>query len=266
MTKDVAGTIFDQVVAFPAYNEEKAIGSLLEKTLASMPVNAGILVVDDGSTDRTASVVESFVAEHPVHLVRHGKNKGLAAAIRTLLTEATKRLSEDGQLVIMDADGSHSPYQIDQLRRTFEEGYDIVIASRYTAQSEIRGVSALRRSITTASRYFFRMILGPLPAKDLSCGFRMYRAGLIKSALDQPDRNLITVQGFCVTVELLVKLHWMGARIAEIPLKLRYDLKESPTRMKFFRTAMEYWRLLFTLRAESRRSKLNRFAANPEKQ
>ena len=240
----------DCLVALPAFNEEKAIGPLLEKTLALLPENSGILVVDDGSTDRTASIVQTFTTDHPVYLFAHDRNLGLAAAIRSLLTQGTRMLSDQGRLVIMDADASHLPEQIAELQQKLDQGFDVVIASRYTSSSQIQGVHPLRQLITTFSKHFFRLFLGELPAADLSCGFRMYRAQMLRSAFARFGDKLITVEGFCVTVEILVKLKWAGAKIAEIPLRLRYDLKESPSRMRFFHTSLEYIRLLTQLRSQ----------------
>jgi dolichol-phosphate mannosyltransferase len=238
------------LIAFPAFNEAAAIGPLLREALAALPAGGGVLVVDDGSGDQTAALAAEIAGTQPVQLVRHGVNRGLAAAVRTIIEQAVVLLTPDGSLVILDADGSHSPAQIAALREKAATGCDVVIASRYAAGGEIRGVPAHRRFFTTFSKLIYRAMLGPPPARDLSCGYRLYRAELLRRAVAAFGDNLIVETGFGVMVELLTKLAWLGARVGEIPLVLRYDLKQSPSRMRLGRTIREFIFLLWRLRAE----------------
>ncbi len=236
------------LVALPAFNEEDALPKLLPAVFAALPERSGLLVVDDGSADRTAALVEEQLTAHPVALLRHGTNRGLAAAMRSIMITALDLLADEGQLVVMDADGSHAPEQIAALRERAAAGFDVVICSRYAAQAEVRGVPAYRRWLTGVSKWIYRLFLGPPPALDLSCGYRLYRAPLLRRAAAAFGNNLIESAGFGVMVEILTKLSWLGARVAEVPLRLRYDLKTSPSRMHLFHTAREYLGLLWRLR------------------
>ncbi|MCL4236369.1 MAG: glycosyltransferase, partial [Deltaproteobacteria bacterium] len=76
---------FDGIVALPAYNEAAALPGLIEAIAAMLPPRCAILVVDDGSADDTAAIAERAAAKFPVVLVRHGRNRGLSAAVRTIL-------------------------------------------------------------------------------------------------------------------------------------------------------------------------------------
>ena len=188
------------------------------------------------------------MAEHPVALLRHGVNRGLAAAMRSIMNAAPDLLAADGALVVMDADATHSPTQIAELRERAAQGFDVVICSRYATGGEVRGVPAYRRWLTGGSKFIYRAFLGRPPALDLSCGYRLYRAPLLRRAAQVYGEGFIISAGFGVMVEIITKLSWLGARVAEIPLRLRYDLKTSPSRMRLWHTALEYLGLLWRMR------------------
>ena len=107
-------------VVLPAYNEEKDLPILLERldtSLRKLEVPFHIVVVDDGSVDRTAALAEQAAQTMPVHLVRHPKNMGLGRAIQTGLCEGSKF---GGVVVTMDADNSHDPAYITDMIATME--------------------------------------------------------------------------------------------------------------------------------------------------
>ena len=103
------GALVKITVVLPAYNEEQDLPPLLDRigwALGNTKNAFQILVVDDGSTDRTAAVAEAAAEKLPIRLLKHSRNKGLGAAIRTGLQEASR---EDGAVITMDADNSHDP-------------------------------------------------------------------------------------------------------------------------------------------------------------
>jgi len=240
----------DLLVALPAYNEEAALGKLIENILALLPQNSGILIVDDGSKDSTASIVEKASSKGPVALIKHGTNKGLGAAVRTLFIHGVPMLAERGKLVLMDADGTHTPDQIAQLKAKSEQGYDLVVCGRYVEGGQSHGVPGYRRFLSVAARCIVSIFLGELPAKDITSGYRMYDAKLLRAAMAKYGDRFVTTSGFGVMVEILSKLTWIGANVAEVPLILRYDLKKGASKMRLFKTFFQYLRLLAALRVE----------------
>jgi glycosyltransferase involved in cell wall biosynthesis len=108
-------------VIIPAYNEETGIGPLLDKMVASsLNIKYEIIVVDDGSTDRTADLVSKY----PVRLVKHGTNKGYGASLKTGIRKATC-----DKVIMLDSDGQHDPKYIDQVFNLLAE-YEMVIGER----------------------------------------------------------------------------------------------------------------------------------------
>src|SRR3989338_3939264 len=138
-------------IVLPALNEEASLPSLLHglrETLDETTTSYRIIVVDDGSEDQTARIVETFKRDMPVRLIRHDANQGLGVALRDGLRAALEEASDRDIIVTMDADYTHTPGLILRMVRMINEGYDVVIASRYHPESRVCGVPLLRRTLS----------------------------------------------------------------------------------------------------------------------
>ena len=242
-------------LVLPAYNEAENLPPLLDRVRAAwlgrFPYR--VLVVDDGSRDETASVVEAAAHHLPVEVIRHGRNRGLAAAIRTGVHEACRRTTDDDVIVTMDADNSHPPELVSEMLAQLGAGYDLVIASRFARGGREEGVPWRRRMLSRAAGLVFRCVC-PIPGvRDYTTGFRAYRAGLLKELWSIHGDRLIEAAAFSVMTELLLKARRLRPRIIEVPLILRYDLKEGASKMRLGRTIRDYARLL-SREVRSRRS------------
>ncbi len=132
------------IVVLPAYNEEAALGPLLtnlDATFAEADLDYRVVVVNDGSADGTATVVEAFAQHMPVQLVNHPVNRGLSEALKTGFLTALDLAGPRDAVVTMDADNTHAPGLILRMVRLISEGHDVVIASRYVEGARIRGLS-----------------------------------------------------------------------------------------------------------------------------
>lgn len=245
------------IVALPAYNEEKCLPPLLrrfERLFGQFPAEADplVIVVDDGSSDATAEVCRRFARHMPLQLVSHEQNKGLGEAIKTGLRAALEHSKgPDDLIVCMDADNTHPPRYVHQMLEVMNrEGADIVIASRYRKGSRQRGVPPHRQLMSFGARLLFWLFLRLDGVRDYTCGFRAYRSGLIRDALDVYGDKLISRNGFACTDELLVNLACLGeVKIREIPFILRYDRKVGESKLRLGLTIRETFKLL----AEGRR-------------
>ena len=100
------------------------------------------MVVDDGSTDGTAEVASAAADSADLKVIRHERNLGLGAALRTGFGYILPQSSPDDIIVTMDADGTHSPKIIPDMLSVLSEGHDVVIASRFVSGGTVTGVSA----------------------------------------------------------------------------------------------------------------------------
>ncbi len=250
-------------IVLPAFNEEANIGRLLgdicatwKETLPHRTLR--VLVVDDGSSDNTAGVIEQFredldSSEFPgcdVELLSHPENQGLAEAIRTGLTTAAKRAGDRDIILTMDADNSHVPGLVPSMVRGIGEGYDLIIASRYQPGARVVGLSLERRVMSYAASWIFRALF-PIPGvRDYTCGFRAYRASMIKPVL-AANPQFISERGFSCMVDILLKLRTREPPVtmAEVPLLLRYDKKEGASKMNVGATVRDTLALIARRRA-----------------
>jgi len=238
-------------VVLPAYNEAENVGVVLD-TLDDLGKRTGLslhaIIVDDGSRDATPQIVDRFSGTLRKTLLRHGVNLGLGAAIRTGLLRAVEDSSDCDVIVTMDADDTFTPAAIPDMLTKIDAGMDVLIASRYTPESTVIGVPPLRRFMSFAASVLFRVFL-PIPGvKDYTCGYRAYRASVLKQAFAMYRQDFINQEGFQCMVDILLKLRRLPLHFAEVPLTLRYDRKGGKSKMKVTRTAVRTLLLLMRRR------------------
>ena len=227
------------LVVLPAYNEEEGLGALLRRLDQSMHEDGlpyQIIVVDDGSRDATARVAADHGRYMAIHVERHDVNQGLGATIRDGLKVALSLGREGDVIVVMDADNTHTPGLIRNMVRVVREGADVVIASRYQAGSHIRGVPLHRKLLSLGARLLFQLVFPTPGIRDYTCGYRAYRASVLMEAFRRYGDGFIDQEGFQCMVDIFLKLRRMDLIFREVPLILRYDLKEGASKMHVART------------------------------
>lgn len=241
----------------PAYNEQEGLPALLEAYAdlnARMPEPLSVVLVDDGSTDATVQVARDFDSPFPLEIIEHDANRGLGAAFLTGFRSIVRSAQPADAIVTMDADNTHSPEYILQMLGKFKNA-DIVIASRYAPGGKEIGVPAFRRFLSHGASMLYSLFFGLSGVRDYTCGYRMYRAGLIQKALDKYKDQFIAEQGFSSTGEILLKLAPMAQRIDEVAFRLRYDLKKGQSKMPKIKTVIRTLELLFRLRKISKQAR-----------
>jgi glycosyltransferase involved in cell wall biosynthesis len=190
------------MAAMPAYNEEKYIGSMV---LQLRQYAGEVMVVDDGSIDRTSKIAELAGAT----VVRHPQNEGYGRAIQSILAEARKR--DPDVLVILDADTQHNPDEIPHLVKAISEGADVVIGSRETQGKVIPRYRRLgQRVLSTLTNISSRKKLS-----DTESGFRAYSRKAI-ARLELKER------GMAISSEIISAAASQGLRITEVPISVTY--------------------------------------------
>ena len=245
-------------LALPAYNEERSLPALLERcipvarALGERGWRLAVLVVDDGSRDGTIESARPFAEKLALEVIPHRVNRGLGAALRTGLGSALARATEGDLIATMDADNTHDPaLLIDMLGRLEREHADLVIASRYAPGGGERGLSPLRSVLSRGASFVLATFAGVRGARDYTCGYRLYRAATLRRAAEAWGERLVEESGFTCMAEVLLKLGRGGAKVAESPMVLRYDLKEGASKMKMTRTIARYFELIRRIRSQS---------------
>ena len=242
-------------LALPAYNEERSLPALLTRcipvaqALAAEGRQLKVIVVDDGSKDKTIETAQSFADRLSVEVVPHVVNQGLGAALRTCLKSGIERAGDDDVIATMDADNTHDPGLLPSMWHFLEDTPgDVVIASRYVKGGDEVGLTPLRKVLSRGASFLLTMTVPVKGVRDYTCGFRVYRSAMLKSASAQWRDKLIEESGFTCMAEVLLKLGRGGAHVLEWPLILRYDLKEGASKMKIMRTITRYFAMAWRVR------------------
>lgn len=245
------------LVVVPAYNEGDNVARLLgdmASILGELMPGSQVLValVDDGSKDNTAEVAKQAVEElkkrHPKFdcaLLTHPKNRGLAEALKTGLLYACDKAQDGDIIVTMDCDNSHTPGLMVHLTRRIFEGYDVAVASRFVWGSRVVGLTLFRQALSLGAAILLKTLL-PIPGiRDYTCGFRAYRASVIKDIV-RLNPSFISEKGFSVMLDILLKLHHHDPHLAfvEIPILLRYDWKKGASKLSVGPTIRQTLRLI----------------------
>lgn len=199
----------------PAYNEEKRLPATLDAILAYLSGSAfsplEILVVDDGSRDRTAEVVERYRSSHPVvQLLRNPGNRGKGYAVRQGMLKAVNEW-----VLFSDADLSAPIGELDKLLSIAgERGADIAIGSRALDRSLVTVHQPMLREWSGRCFNWLMRLLTGLPFRDTQCGFKLYRA---KAAREVFSRQVL--DGFSFDVEDLVIARIRGIPAVEVAVR-----------------------------------------------
>ncbi|MCK4745457.1 MAG: glycosyltransferase family 2 protein, partial [Bacteroidales bacterium] len=156
-------------VIIPAYNEEDAISTTLDQLVAlKLHEKYEILVIDDGSNDRTSEVISKY----PVTLLKHHVNKGYGAALKTGIRHANGE-----RVILMDSDGQHDPGYITGIEMLLEQ-HDMVIGERSASSYQVRRRKSGKRFIRRLGQY---LVEQKLP--DYNSGYRGFRKEIIEGML-----------------------------------------------------------------------------------
>lgn len=241
-------------IAMPAYNEGPRLPALLARWVDVMDrvrFPHCYVIVDDGSSDNTAEILEAFASRERAEIITHRPNQGLGASLRDALRVVADRGQADDVVVMMDADNTQPPELFSLMMERMETNEcDVVIASRYRPGAQVLGLSSLRRFMSFGARVLFRLVFPISGVRDYTCGYRLYRVGLIQRAFNAYGPRFCERVGFECTVDILLRLAKLGARCREVPMVLLYGEKEGASNMRVGRTVRKTLELMLTRRFE----------------
>ena len=216
----------------PCLNEERTIGICVEKALrcfSMLGIEGEVVVADNGSTDRSVQVAESFGAR-VVRETRKGYGAALSAGV----------FAARGQVVVMaDADDTYDWLTLGDFVEKIEEGYDLVVGNRFLGGIDPGAMPALHRYIgnpvlSGLARLFYRIPIG-----DFHCGMRAFT----RAAFDQMSPS---TPGMEFATEMVVSASQSGLRIGEIPTRLHPDQRDRPPHLRSFRDGWRHLRFMLT--------------------
>lgn len=221
------------LVVIPAYNEEAALPATLAELRRVQP-DVDVVVVDDGSADRTAAVARTGGAV----AVTLPFNLGVGSAVRTGLRYALDH--GYARAVVFDADGQHDARAIDDLLAALDRGADVALASRFGAGTDAYAVGRVRRSAMRLLARFVHHLTGHA-FTDPTSGFRAFDAAAIRLLA-----RAYPVEYLADTVEVLLIVSAAGLTIEEVPSSMRVRAAGVPSNRRF-RLVANYLRVLVGL-------------------
>ena len=233
-------------IVIPAYNECARIEGTLKRVMGCVQRqgwDAEVLVVDDGSTDETVTVVQRWMERHErLHLVKNPGNRGKGYSVRNGLLQAA------GDIVMFtDADLSAPMEEAERLFAAIESGADVAIGSRWLdKQKQTVHQPLYRRFFGRCFNRVTRVVMG-LPFKDTQCGFKAF-----KREAAQTIFRLQTIERWGFDPEILFIARKLKYTIVEVPVTWGHDER---SRMSYLKDGMKMLEEMAQIRANSLRGR-----------
>ena len=223
-------------VFFPAYNDSGTIASLViaaRQTAASLTSDFEVIVVNDGSADATAQIVDELARTYPeVRVVHHAANRGYGAALRSGFAAATREL-----IFYTDGDAQYDPSEMAILWNALRGDVDLVNGYKISRSDPLHRVV-----IGRVYHHTVKLLFG-LKIRDVDCDFRLLRRSIF-------DRVSLETSSGVICLEMMKKIHDAGFRIVEVPV---HHYHRAFGKSQFFngrrivKTAIDVMRLWFAL-------------------
>lgn len=202
----------DSVVIIPTYNEKENIENIINAVFA-LPVMFDVLIIDDNSPDGTAAIVERMQkqCDGRLHLLKRSGKLGLGTAY---IMGFKWCLNAGYEFIIeMDADFSHPPKKLLELRQACLDGADVAIGSRYVSGVNVVNWPMGRVIMSYYASAYVRIVTG-MNVRDTTAGFVCYR----RNVLEAIDLDKIRFKGYAFQIEMKFTAFKMGCRIKEVPI------------------------------------------------
>ena len=229
-------------VCIPSHDEAPTVGLLLWKirqVFAAFPREYQLLVLDDGSTDTTAEVLEPYARVLPLTVVRHPERRGYAASVEALLRKAlelTDRPKRDAA-ILMHADFAHNPQTIPDLVRRIESGADLVVAEGRLEGEASRATRLVRRH----GPVLLRGVVAVPGVRDLVSGFAAIRLVALRNAMRSQQDRLLVTDGWAANAELYWRAARYARRVESVVSVERHDLRSRESRVPPWEIASRLW-------------------------
>lgn len=215
----------ESLVIIPTYNEKENIERMIRKVF-SLPQPFDILIIDDGSPDKTSEIVlklKNKEFQERLHMIQRKAKMGLGTAYITGFKWALER--DYRYIFEMDADFSHNPEDLVRLYDSCSNGADVAIGSRYKSGVNVVNWPMGRVLVSYFASRYVRFITG-MKISDTTAGFKCYRRRVLESI----NLDKIRFKGYAFQIEMKFTAWKMGFKLEEIPI-IFTDRKEGSSKM-----------------------------------
>jgi dolichol-phosphate mannosyltransferase len=237
-----------RLIIIPTYNESINAPVLVKRISRFIP-QSEILVIDDGSPDGTAKIIESLQQSFPnLHLLQRGEKSGLGSAYRIGFAWALER--NYTEIIEMDADLSHRVRDLAKMIEAKENNPNtsLIIGSRWTKGGKTENWSIGRKLLSRSANVYVRLMLG-MGVKDSTAGFRIYSADILRKI----NFSAFKSEGYSFQIEMTRSVHMCGGSIIEVPIIFR-EREQGVSKMskEIIREAMKLVSIWGIMRATQR--------------
>ena len=223
-------------IFFPAYNDSGTIASLVItalRTARTLTPDHEVIVVNDGSRDGTAGILDELASIYPqVRIVHHEVNRGYGGALRSGFATATREL-----VFYTDGDAQYDPAEMEALWRRFDDSVDLVNGYKISRSDPWH-----RIVIGRLYHHFVKLAFG-LTVRDVDCDFRMMRRSIFETVHLEKNSGVICL-------EMMKKITDAGFRIAEVPVHhyhRAYGKSQFFNFKRLYRTGIDVFKLWYAL-------------------
>lgn len=208
-------------ILIPVYNEEKTISKVVQRVLAvrKIPPNKELIIVDDGSFDKTSSMLKKMASSKIIKIYRHSSNKGKGAAVRTCISKATGDI-----LIIQDGDLELDPRDYPNILEPIIKGDEKIVYGSRFKEKNIKKVPLVtyygNKFLTCLTNLLFGSKL-----TDMATAYKAFKKETVKNIK-------LETNGFEIDAELTVKLLKKGYRISEVPIRYYPRTKKEGKKLK----------------------------------
>ena len=211
------------IIVLPTYNEKDNIEKMLN-TILSLPEYIEVLVVDDNSPDGTSNIVEKYLDNNRIHLLKREKKEGLGPAYIAGFKHSFQYNPD--YVIEMDADFSHDPnFVIKFIKRMENEKLDLVIGSRYSNGISVVNWPLRRLFLSYYGNRYASFVLGS-KIMDITGGFKCFRVSVLKNM----NFDNILSAGYSFQIEMNYSFESNGYKIAEEPI-IFYERRSGQSKM-----------------------------------
>lgn len=235
-------------VIIPAYNEERNIKHCLlstSKELKKSGEKFKIYIVNDGSKDKTARILNALIKILPILVITHRQNRGPSEAFRSGFKKTTTDSTDNDIIILMEGDGTSDPKLLHHIISKIKNGFDLVICSRFVRNGKYKNFPLKRFILSYAANLILKILFPIKGVRDYTIFYRGYRASLVKKLIEKYRGGFIKTKHYVANSEILIKCATFTNRIVEIPFIYDYGNKKNASAMKIVSNIKSYFRFIF---------------------